>query len=157
MNPKDPKEIEDFSDLIRKAANKMAKTATADIVDAYYDYLKDYPLALIERAINQAYRDRDPDDLYLRTQMVSSLEIELAAKAILEEEGRAERARCSKCGGMAWIVEERKDGRIVAHPCECLYNRAAKALIAKGKLGRDRRHARYYETIVKSYEAYQRR
>lgn len=152
-----PKEKEDFAELIRKAANKMAKTVRADIVDAYYDYLKDYPLALIERAINQAYRERDPDDIYLRTQMVSSIEIEQAAKAIIEEEGQAERARCSKCGGMAWIVEERKDGRIVAHPCECLYNRASKALVAKGKSGKDRMNSRYWETIVKSYEAYQRR
>ena len=76
MNPKDPKEKEEFSRLIKKAGAKVAKTVTAEIIDAYCDYLKDYPLDLIERAINQAYRDRDQDDIWLKTQIVTSLEIE---------------------------------------------------------------------------------
>ena len=145
----------EFIKLIKRAASKVAKIATAEIVDGYYDYLKDYPLDLIERAINQAYRDRDPDDLWLKTQMVTSLEIEQAAKSIIEEENRSEQARCSKCGGMRWIVEERADGSIVAHPCECLYKMVTDTL--KKKNTTTNKNRKYMEMIAASYEAYQRR
>lgn len=151
------KEKKEFSELIQEAGNKVARTVTAGIVDAYYDYLKDFPLDLIERAINQAYHDRDPDDLFLKTQMVTSIEIEQMASRIVEEESRAEHAKCPKCGDRAWIEEERTDGRLVAHPCECLYNRATKALMMKSNSARGRKNFRHWETIVKSYEAYQRR
>lgn len=154
MNPKDR---EDFSELIKKAGNKVARIVTADIVDAYYDYLKDFPLGLIERAINRAYRNRDPEDIFLLTQMVSSLEVEKAAMQIIEEESRAEEARCPKCKGRSWLVEERKNGQLVAHPCECLYNKAAKALMMKSKSVRERKNVRYWGAIARSYEAYQKR
>jgi len=152
-----PQEKGDFRKLIQKAGNKVARVVTADIVDAYYDYLKDFPLDLIEKAINQAYRDRDPDDLYLKTQMVTSIEIEQAASMIVEEKSNAEHAKCPKCEGKAWIVEQRATGQLVAHPCECLYNRAAEALVAKSQTAKFRKNFRHWETIVKSYEAYQRR
>ena len=145
----------DFAKLIKKAGAKVAKTTTAEIIDAYYDYLKDFPLDLIERAINQAYRDRDPDDIWLKTQIVTSLEIEQAAKAIITEEGQMEHARCSKCGGMRWIVEERKNGQLVAHPCECLYQMATEALKKKNTTAR--KNHKYLKMIARSYEAYQRR
>ena len=87
--------------------------------------------------------------------MVTSLEIELAAKAIVVEEGRMERAKCSKCEGQRWIVEERKDGQLVAHPCECLYQMATDALQKKNTTAR--KNHKYLKVIANSYEAYQRR
>lgn len=157
MNPKDPEEIKAFHILIKRAASKVARTVTAEIVDGYYDYLKDLPLDLIERAINHAYHDRDQEDRYIMTQIVSAIEIEQAASRIVEEQNRAERAKCPKCEGKKWIVEEKKDGPLVAHPCECLYNLASDALVAKGKSAWDRTNRRYWETIARSYEAYQKR
>ena len=152
-----PTEKADFRKLIQKAGNKVARNVTADIVDAYYDYLKDFPLGLIEKAINQAYHERDPDDLFLKTQMVTSIEIEQVASRIVEEESSAEHAKCPKCNGRTWIVEERATGQLIAHPCECLYNRAAEALVAKAQTAKGRKNFRHWETIVKSYEAYQKR
>lgn len=157
MNPNSPKEKEDFYVLIKRAASKVARTATADIVDGYYDYLKDFPLDLIERAINHAYRNRDPDDIFLLTQMVSSLEIEKAANGIVEEENRTEHAMCPKCEGRMWIIEERKDGRVITHPCECLYDKATKALVMKSSSVMGKKNSRYWKTIVRSYETYQKR
>ena len=157
MNPKDPNEKKAFHVLIKRAASKVSKIATVDIVDGHYDYLKDFPFDLIERAINRAYRNRDPDDIFLLTQMVSALEIEKAAVQIIEEESRAEEAKCPKCKGSSWLVEERKDGQLVAHPCECLYDKASKLLMMKNKSTRDRMNARCWGAIVRSYEAYQKR
>lgn len=154
MNPSEKKE---FSNLITKAGNRVARTVGADIVDAYYDDLKDFPLDLIERAISHAYHDRNPEDEFLKTKMVSSIEIENAANRIVEEESQKEHAKCPKCGGLAWIAEKRAIGQLVAHPCECLFNRASEALLARGKSSRDRMNRRHWEAIVRSYEAYQRR
>jgi len=153
----DSKEKGDFRKLIQKAGNRVARTVTADIVDAYYDDLKDFPLNLIERAINYAYHDRNPEDDFLKTKMVSSIEIVSAANRIAEEESQKENVRCPKCEGTAWIVEERATGQLVAHPCECLYNRAAEALVAKSQTAQFRKNFRHWETIVKCYEAYQKR
>ena len=153
----DSKEKAEFRQLIQKAGNKVARTVTADVVDAYYDYLKDFPLGLIERAINQAYHERDPDDLFLKTQMVTSIEIEQVASRIVEEQSSAEHAKCPKCDGMAWIVPKRVDGRLIAHPCECLYARASEALASKSQTAMGRKNSRHWQTIVKSYEAYQGR
>lgn len=153
----DSKEKGEFRQLIQKAGNKVARIVTADMVDAYYDYLKDFPLDLIERAINQAYHDRDPDDIFLKTQMITSLEIEQMASRIVEEESQVEHSKCPKCDGRAWIVEERATGQLVAHPCECLFDRASKALLTPNKSARDRINARSWKVIVKSYEAYQKR
>ena len=153
----DSKEKAEFRQLIQKAGNKVARTVTADVVDAYYDYLKDFPPDLIEKAINQAYHERDPDDVFLKTQMVTSIEIEQVATRIVEEASNAEHAKCPKCDGIAWIIEKRSDGRLVAHPCECLYNRASEALMGKSKTAQFRKNFRHWETIVKSYEIHQRR
>ena len=153
----DSKEKGDFRKLIQKAGNKVARNVTTEIVDAYYDYLKDFPLGLIEKAINQAYHERDPDDLFLKTQMVTSIEIEQVASRIVEEESDVEHVKCPKCGGRAWIVEERATGQLIAHPCECLYNRAAEALASKMLTATGRKNYRHWQTIVKGYEAYQKR
>ena len=150
MNPQEKK---DFSNLITKAGAKVARTVTADIVDAYYDDLKDFPLGLIERAISYAYHDRSPEDEFLKTKMVSSIEIEQAANKIVEEDSQKEYAKCPKCDGKAWIVGKRATGQLIAHPCVCLYNRASEMLAANSRSA-NRRH---WETIVRSHEAYQRR
>lgn len=153
----DSKEKGDFRKLIQQAGNKVARVVTADIVDAYYDELKDFPLGLIGRAISYAYHDRSPEDDFLKTKMVSAIEIENAANKIAEEESSAENVKCPKCEGRAWIVEARATGQLVAHPCECLYNRAAEAMAAKAATARGRKNYRIWETIIKSYEAHQKR
>ena len=150
----DVNEIEKFSELIKKAGNRVAMTVTDGIVDVYYDDLKDFPLDLIERAISYAYHDRNPEDDFLKTKMVSSLEIENAANRIVEEESQKEHAKCPKCDGLAWIIAERKDGKIIVHPCQCLYNKAIE--MTTNKVQKYRVNNRFREIIIKSYEAHQK-
>jgi len=118
----------DYTDkeTFRKEMPRMGRLAgrmvTVEDVDAYYKYLQHYKVETLSRAIDKAYRDRDPDDVFLNTQMLRANEIKTAADRILEIEGGEKTFGCPKCTG-GWIVMERPDAQPIAARCECLLER----------------------------------
>lgn len=132
----------DFTDkaTFAKEMERMARLVTrkteTDEIDSYFKYLQDYKIETIGRAIDKAYRDRDPDDVYLKTKMLSANEIKFAADDILKIEGGEKDFGCSKCIG-GWVVMKRSDAQPIAHRCECLLAR----IDERKKGGNQRRRA----------------
>ena len=87
-------------ETFRKEMQRMGRLAgrmvTVEDVDAYYKYLQHYKVETLSRAIDKAYRDRDPDDVFLNTQMLRANEIKTAADRILEIEGGEKTFGCPK-------------------------------------------------------------
>ncbi|MFH1625607.1 MAG: hypothetical protein ABID54_10720 [Pseudomonadota bacterium] len=158
-----------LQEILDNKATLVGRVIEKADVDAYFDYLQAFPLDLIDKAATQALRDRDPEDVFLKTQMVTAIEIEQAASRIIEVRSEAESGKCPMCGNSRWIAEnvrmkiKTKDGtekeieKLVAHPCECLYKMAADILRHKSRSHKDRENDHFRDTVIKSYEAYQKR
>lgn len=150
----------DFSDkpelkaILERSAKKVGRSVSQDEIEFFYDELKEYPLKTLRRATEMAMADRDPDDAFLHRAMLTVQETKAAAEKILEEMPATSKVGCERCGGIAWIMGGGDSGRVVAWPCECLYNAAKEALAKKGKLS----HIdRYRKEIVYAYEYHQKK
>lgn len=152
----------DFSDkpelkaMLERAGKKVGKSISQDDVEFFYDELKEYPIKTLERAIENAMRDRDLDDAFLHRAMLTVQEIRAAVERILEEAPTKGKVGCERCGDMAWIMGGSGSGQPVAWPCECLYNAAKEALAKQGKKGRPSHLDRYRKEIIYAYEYHQK-
>jgi len=151
-----------FSEIMRKAGMLVSKMISIEEIESRFEYLEDYPIKIIEKAVTYAYDSRDPQDEFLKTQIVTGLEIKNAANEIIETEGKktGSVSSCKVCHGNGWIAEEVRDasypkGHLVAHPCQCLYNSVKEELLHKRKFNPERDS--WLQTVVKCHEAYQRR
>jgi len=147
----------DFSDkpklkaMLERAGKKVGRSISQEEVEFFYEELKEYPIKTLEKAIENAMRSRDPDDMYLYRAMLTVQETKAAVERILEEAPTKGKVGCERCGGMAWIMGGSGSGQPVAWPCECLYNAAKEALVKQGKKGRPSHLDRYRKEIIYAY------
>jgi len=152
----------DFSDkpelkaMLERAGKKVGRSISQEDVEFFYEELKEYPIKTLERAVENAMRDRDPDDAFLHRAMLTVQETKAAAERILEEAPIKGKVGCERCGGMAWIMGGGGSGQPVAWPCECLYNAAKEALGKQGKKGRPSHLDRHRKEIIHAYEYHQK-
>ena len=142
-----------FKIKMEKTAIKFDRKINDDQCDVYFDDLKDYPIEVVEKAMDQALRDRDPDDMFLIRAMLTIPEIRLAADDLISKNKVTGKLGCEKCGfTKGWIMETTKSGRFVAHPCDCLAEIARDELKRKGRTRADRDNDRHLEDILIAYE-----
>lgn len=152
----------DFSDkpelmaMLKRANKKVGKSISQDDVEFFYDELKEYPMKIVVGAVENAMRDRDPDDAFLHRAMLTVQETKAAAEKILEEAPVKGKVGCERCGGNAWIMGGGGSGQPMAWPCECLYNATKEALEKKGKKGRESHIDRHRKEIVYAYEYHEK-
>lgn len=152
----------DFSDkpelkvMLERANKKVGRSVSQDDIEFFYDELKEYPIKILEKAVENAMRNRDPDDAFLHRAMLTVQETRAAVEKILEETPTKGKVGCERCGGNAWITSEDKLGRLVAWPCVCLYNAAQEALAKKGKKGGLSHIDGYRKQIVDAYEYHEK-
>lgn len=145
---------------LKEIAIVVGRTIDNEDTKAYFNQLEDCPIELVIKAMDQALRDRDPEDMYIQNTLVTVPEIRAAIERMTppQEEDEESIAGCAICGGQAWIITIKADGRAVAHPCQCLYKKAKATLDKKQKTStkgaESRRNA---EKIVAAYEYYQKK
>jgi len=107
-----------FAMMIQNMGSLFCRRIGPDEVEAYFDFLKEYSLRTIHRALEKAANDRDPSDIYLRTCPLTALEIKAAAVEVLVEDSRNEKFKigCDKCAGTGFILDSAKN---IAKRCEC--------------------------------------
>lgn len=138
---------------LERAGKKVGKKISQEDVEFFYSELKEYPLKTLIKAIEKAMRDRDPDDAYLFRAALTAQETRAAAERILEEAPAEGKVGCERCGGNAWIMSKEKSGRLVAWPCQCLYNVTKEALAKKKRPSHIDAHRR---RIIKAYEYHEK-
>jgi len=125
----------EFRKKLVELATVVGRTITSEEAKAYFNQLEEYPINLLIKAMDKALHDRDPADVFLKTMLVTVPEITTAIEEITKrmpgEESRV--SKCKKCAGGGWITWEDRLKRIVARPCECLYEEAKKTIKKKGK------------------------
>ena len=152
----------DFSDkpelntILIRANRKVGRSISQDDVEFFYDELKEYPMKIVEKAIENAMQNRDPDDVFLHRAMLTVQETRAAAEKVLEEAPVKGKVGCERCGGNAWIMGGSGSGQPVAWPCECLSRVAKEALEKKGGKGRESHIDRHRKEIVYAYEYHQK-
>lgn len=144
----------DFAKKLKEMAIVTGRTIDDEDTKAYFNQLEEYPIKLVLKGMDRALRDRDPDDMFLKTVLVTVPEIRAAIEEIMkpsEEESRV--SKCKKCNGNGWITSEDKFKRLIARPCECLYETAKEALKKKGKPS----HLdAFKKRIINAYEYHQK-
>lgn len=139
--------------ILERADKRVGKDINQEDIEFFYNELKDYSLKTLKKAVEKAMRDRDPDDPFLYRTALTVQETRAAAERILEEAPTEGKVGCERCGGNAWITSKDKFGRLVAWPCECLYNVAKKALAKKKRPS----HIDIFRRrIVKAYEYHEK-
>lgn len=142
-----------FRAKMEKIARKVDRKLDEDQCDVYFDDLKDFPIKIIEKAMDQALRDRDPDDAFLTRAMLTIPEIRRATDDLIKEKKITGKLGCEKCGiTKGWLTETTKDGRYVAHPCDCLAEIVRDELKRKGRTRSDRMDDRSREGTLIAYE-----
>lgn len=64
-----------------------------------------------------------------------------------------ERAGCKACNMTGWILREKKNGRLIARPCTCLYEIAKKSMESDEKSrAKETMSQKIAEEIIKAYE-----
>ena len=143
-----------FKESLERAARKVSKDISQNDVEFFYDELKEYPFEILKAAIIKAMDDRDPFDIYLHRAILTVQETKAAVEKILEGTLTEGRVGCERCGSNAWIMSEDEKGRLVAWPCECLYNVAKEALAAK----KGGSHINTFRRrVVKAYEHHEKK
>ena len=142
-----------FKIKMEKTAIKFDRKINDEQCEVYFDDLKDYPIKVVEKAMDQALRDRDPEDMFLIRAMLTIPEIRAAADDLINKNKVTGRLGCEKCGiTKGWITETTKDGRYVAHPCDCLAEMVRDELKRKARTRADRDNDRHLEDILIAYE-----
>jgi len=157
---KNPSRIDmDFNDKpafrtkMEKIAIKVDRKLDEEQCDVFFDDLKDYSIKIIEKAMDQALRDRDPEDIFLRRAMITIPEIRQAAEELSKEKEATGKLGCLRCEPRkGWITETTKDGRFIAHPCDCLVEIVQAELKKKNRTRAAREHDRHRRGILVAYE-----
>jgi len=145
-----------FVEKMEQIARKVDRKLDDEQCDIFFDDLRrDYSIKIIERAMDQALRDRDPDDIFLRRAMLTIPEIRQAAEEISKkaEDETTSKLGCLRCEPTnGWILEITKTGRAVAHPCDCLAEIVRAHLKKKNRTKADREYDKYRREILLAYD-----
>jgi len=150
-----------FSKEIMKIATSLSRTIDDEDMSVFFNQLEEHPIELVIKGMDQALRDRDPDDPYIKTMMLTVPEIRGAIDRMTEiqEEEEGTIIGCKICKGIGWMTGMNGIGHLIAWPCECLYNSAKRALEKSGKRrsSMDRSIDAIKRKIVKAYEYHQKK
>ena len=142
-----------FRKKMEETALKVDRKLDKEQCDVFFDDLKGYSIKIIERAMDQALRDRDPEDVFLRRAMITIPEIRQAAGELIKEKRTTLKLGCLKCEPtLGWITETTKDGRFIAHPCDCLAEIVRARLKNKNRTRVDRDLDKFRRETLISYE-----
>ena len=110
-----------FRIKMQNIARKIDRKLDDEQCDVYFDDLKEFTINIVEKAMDLALRDRDPDDIFLKRAILTIPEIRQAAEDLIKEKRTTLKLGCLKCEPtLGWTTETTKDGRFIAHPCDCL-------------------------------------
>ncbi|MBA7513299.1 hypothetical protein ES705_05314 [subsurface metagenome] len=142
-----------FRIKMQNIARKVDRKLDEEQCDVFFDDLKDYPIRIIEKAMDQALQDRDPDDIFLRRAMITIPEIRQAAEELSKEKRTTSKLGCLRCEPTkGWITETTKDGRFIAHPCDCLAEIVRAHLKRKNRTRADRDLDKFRRETLIAYE-----
>ena len=142
-----------FRTKMEKIARKVDRKLDVEQSDVFFDDLKDFPINVVEKAMDLALRDRDPDDAFLTRAMLTVPEIRRAAEELIKDKKVIGKIGCEKClPTKGWILEITETGRAIAHPCDCLAEVAKAELKRKSRNRADRMDDRHREGILVAYE-----
>jgi len=142
-----------FMKKMQQVARKVDRKIDDEQCDVFFDDLKDFSIEVIERAMDLALRDRDPDDVFLRRAMLTTPEIRQAAEELINKKKETGKLGCEKClPTKGWILEIAKSGRAIAHPCDCLADIVRRELNAKNRTRASRIDDKHREDILVAYE-----
>lgn len=124
-----------FAKKMIEMATALGRTVDDYDVDVFFKQLADHGIGVILKGMDRAMRDRDPNDQYLKTMMLTVPEIRAAIDNMAEQqiEEVSAMGACSICHGSGWMVGKGEAGQMITWPCECLYNAAKKALKKAGR------------------------
>lgn len=145
---------QDFADKMKEMARALSRTIDSDDINAYFNQLQDLPLEIVTKGIDQAIRDRNPEDPFLAP-LISVPEIRGAVAAVIYNEAEKRSvAGCEACNMTGWLLTEaNKDTYASARPCKCLYVIAKKAVISTKKpTVKDAPSIKSAQAIVEAYE-----
>jgi len=150
-----------FSKKMMEIATSLSRTIDDEDVDIFFNQLEEHPIDLVVKGMDQALRDRDPEDPFLKTMMLTVPEIRAAIERITEpsDDEVATIRSCGSCHGKGWLTGKDGIGHFIARPCECLYNSARKALARKKsrQSSMDTSIDAFRRRIVKAYEYHQKK
>lgn len=113
-----------FVDELKKMAYCCGKKIRLDneedvlLIEGYWENLKEYPLEVIKRAMNNAIRARDNDPSQYFGVMIKVMEVRTEAQRILQAGPKiGKQMGCRKCIN-GWIMNKDETGPI-AKPCTC--------------------------------------
>lgn len=154
-------EIGTFSKKLAWAASVQSKSVGKTEAENMFEFLVDLPINAVLQGIERALKKRDPDDVFEKSTLLSGVEIRRAAEEIIEAGGSKEKtgpiSGCKPCDGTGWLTNEDEKGRLVAHPCECLYNVAKEALARKKRIGsQDADMDKFRRQTVGAYEHHEK-
>lgn len=151
------KDRPDFAKKLKEMGKVVGRTLDDEDVKAYFNQLEEYPIELLLKGMDQALRDRDPADVFLKTTLVTVPEIRMAIEDLVRpEEGQASAmSGCKKCHGGGWIIGQDKQKRAIAWPCSCLYTVCKESLAKKGK-GKARIDDAHRKRVIRAYEYHQK-
>jgi len=144
-----------FKEKMEQIARKLDRKLDDEQCNIFFDDLRrDYSIKIIEKAMDQALRDRDPDDIFLRRAMLTIPEIRQAAEELSKKEEVTGKLGCLRCEPTnGWILEITKTGRAVAHPCDCLAEIVRAHLKNKNRTKADRDLDKFRRETLIAYEA----
>jgi len=142
-----------FRNKMEQIALKIDRKLDEDQCNVFFNDLKDYSIKIIEKAMDQALRDRDPEDIFLRRAMITIPEIRQAAEDLRKEKKSTLKLGCLRCEPTnGWITETTKDGRFIAHPCDCLAEIVMAELKRKNRTRATRENDRHRRGILVAHE-----
>jgi len=142
-----------FRAKMEKVARKVDRKLDVEQSDVFFDDLKDFSIEVIEKAMDLALRDRDPDDVYLTRAMLTTPEIRRAAEELIKDTKVKGKLGCEKCESTkGWILEITKTGRAIAHPCDCMAEVVKAELKRKNRTRADRMDDKQREGTLVAYE-----
>ena len=142
-----------FMRKMEQIARKVDRKLDREQCDVFFDDLKDFSIEVVEKAMDLALRDRDPDDAFLKRAMLTTPEIRRAADELINKKKETGKLGCEKClPTKGWILEVTKAGRVIGHPCDCLANVVRTELNKKSRTRADRMDDRHREDILVAYE-----
>jgi len=144
-----------FMKKLNHIAIKLDRKLNEEQCQVFFDDLKDLTIDVVERAMDLALRDRDPDDVFLTRAMLTIPEIRRAAEELIKDKDKKVKGRlgCEKClPTKGWILGITKTGRAVASPCDCLADIVRAHLKKKNRTRADRIDDKHREDILVAYE-----
>ena len=143
-----------FVEKMEQIARKVDRKLDDEQCNIFFDDLRrDYSIKIIGRAMDQALRDRDGEDIFLRRAMLTIPEIRQAAEELSKKEEVTGKLGCLRCEPTkGWILEITKTGRAVAHPCDCLAEIVRAHLKNKNRTKADRNLDKFRRETLIAYE-----